>query len=111
VIKANRGRILVKVIPRYGDLQNKLQLTLVDKKKHYVGTRKGEVISVGRGVYEVAVGDVVYFRGDAGFTLDGDPEFAYQDSDNNFHWLKESDCLAVEDKGPVELKELQEAVS
>jgi hypothetical protein len=100
-IKANRGRILVKKLPRHSDYANKLNLVLVDQQKHYVGVRYGEIQSVGKGIYEVKPGDVVLFRADAGFTLDPESGSDIQDSENSFHWLKESDCLAIEE--PLEL--------
>lgn len=85
-----------------------MQLVLVDKQKHYAGVRRGEVQAVGRGVYDVKAGDVVVFRADAGYTFDVDPDRPeIQDSENNFHWLKEPDCLAVEE--PLPVRELQEA--
>ena len=96
-IQAARGRILVKKLPRYSGLENKLNLKLVDGKKHYDGVRRGVVESVGAGVQDVSVGDVVVFRGDAGFTFDYDPDSELQDAENSYHWLREPDCLAVEE--------------
>lgn len=96
MIKASRYRILVKMVPVTEELLNSLHLTLVDQKKHWDHTaRKGVVQSVGGGVYGIRVGDVVVFRGDAGFSMDGDPEFAHQDQENSYRWLKRDDCLAI----------------
>ena len=96
MIQATRNRILVKLLPVTDDVSNTLNLVLVDKKKHYEHTsRKGKVASVGRGVRYIAVGDVVVFRGDAGFSMDGDPENQREIFGESHRWLKESDVLAV----------------
>lgn len=117
MIKANRSRILVKLADVYDGVPNPLNLTRVDQKKHYDHkARRGVVESVGSLVHGISVGDVVVFRGDAGFSLDGDPEFQErQGFDVSYRWLKESDCLAKEEKsdappsGTLETKVLQEA--
>lgn len=98
MIKPTSDRVLVRKIPRYGEMSTKLNLTLVDGKKHFDGVRRGEVISVGPYVREISQGDVVVFRGDSGYTFDYDPENReVQDTDNaSLHWLREKDCLALE---------------
>lgn len=96
MIRASRGRLLVKVLPAIDDIHNPLNLTLIDKKKHFEhASRKGEITSVGAGVYGVRVGDIVVFRGDAGFTMDGDPEVQRPEFGESYRWLKESDCMAI----------------
>ena len=100
MIKAARGRILVRIKPAIEDIKNPLGLTLVDKKKHFEhSSRRGSVESVGAGVHGVVVGDVVIFRGDAGFTMDGDPEVGERQGygENEYRWLKEHELLAVEE--------------
>lgn len=127
MIKASRGRILVKLLSVYDGEFNKLNLTIIEKKKHFEHvSRRGVVESVGKSVYGVSVGDVVVFRGDAGFSLDGDPEVdneIYGKGSTNgtcYRWLKESDCLAILEtysvacdpavEEPLPEKVLQEAV-
>ena len=108
----------MKLLPVYDGEFNKLNLTIIDKKKHYDHvSRRGVVESVGVGVYGVSVGDVVVFRGDAGFSLDGDPEveneiYGKGSANGTFYrWLKESDCIAVVEESPsVNDQVLQEAV-
>ena len=102
MIKAIRSRILVEMFPAIDDLPNKLNLTLIDKKKHYDhALRKGKVVSVGRLVSEVGVGDVIYFRGDAGQSLDGDPELDRPEyNDVKYRWLNPREVEAVEDSLP-----------
>lgn len=98
MIKACRGRILVKLLSVYDGQPNPLNLTIVDKKKHYDHTsRRGVVESLGAGVHGIGLGDVVVFRGDAGFSLDGDPEFDRPEYGTEYRWLKESDCMAIEE--------------
>ena len=60
------SKLIVKLLPRYEAEENKLQLKIVDKQRHYEGTRKGEVVNVGPNVREISVGDIVVFRGDLG---------------------------------------------
>jgi len=98
MIKPRGSRVLVKMIDAINDLDNKLCLTLVDKKKHFAHvTRRGTVQAVGPDVRLVSAGDVVVIRGDAGFTLDGDPEVERPEYGENYRWLKEEECLAVEE--------------
>jgi hypothetical protein len=98
MINPTRGRILAKMLPAVDDIPNSLGLTLVDKKRHYDHkSRRVVVQAVGRGVYAVKAGDIVIIRGDSGFTLDGDPEVQRPEYGEEFRWLKESDCLAIEE--------------
>lgn len=89
------------MLPAYSDLANLLNLEIVEKKRHFDYTyRRGVAESVGEGVDGVVVGDVVVFRGDAGFTLDGDPEVGERRGygEEHWRWLKQHECLAVEEK-------------
>ena len=70
VIKPLPNRVLVKVLPRYGDSESKLNLVLVDNRKHFEGNRRGIVIAIGDGVREVNVGDIVWFLGAQGKSFD-----------------------------------------
>jgi len=94
--------VLVKMLPAYDDLPNKLQLDLSaaeGKKRHYEHTyRRGVVASVGKDVKEVKKLDVIIFRGDAGFTMDGDPEVENEIYGEGYRWLKAHECLAVEER-------------
>ena len=102
MIQAARNRILVKVIGRYDDLKNPLGLNLVDQQKHWQGTaRRGEIISVGPGVTDVSPGEIVVYRADAGFSLDGDPELQNEVFGEAHRWLKIEDCMAVEEPREV----------
>jgi len=96
VIKAYRNRILVKMLPVTADFQNSLDLVLVDGKKHFDHkSRRGVVESVGKFVRLVKAGDEVLFRGDAGYSLDYDPDSKVNLDEHSYRWLKEADCLAV----------------
>lgn len=98
MIRPMPGRVLVEVFPPGMEHANLLKLTLVDKKKHFQHpVRKGKVIAVGRGVSEVRSGEVVIFRGDAGFTTDKEHDGSDLKGED-FRWLKPSDCLAVEER-------------
>lgn len=96
MIRPMHGRILAELLPT-NEHFNKIGLVIVDRKKHFQHpVRRGKIIAVGLGVREVKEGDIVLFRGDSGLTTDG------QESDEikneNFHrWLKEHECLAVEE--------------
>lgn len=90
--------ILVAMIDRYQDAPNPLKLTLVDKKKHWQGgLRKGRVIQVAAYVSIVKVGDVVYFDASDGFTLDATPGDISPVDESHFRFLKESECVAIEE--------------
>lgn len=103
MIKPTGSRLLVKMIPRIDQLENSLGLTLVDKEKHWRHVyRKGKVIAVGPFVREVEVGQVIVMEGSAGTTLDG-REVGFGDE---FRWLKEYECLAVEEPLKTELEAL-----
>jgi hypothetical protein len=90
--------ILVEVLPRYAGEKNPLNLILVDAKKHFEGVvRRGRVVNVAEHIDSVNIGDVVYFKASAGFTLDGeavDPENPLKGESHRF--LKEHECIAVE---------------
>ena len=70
MIKPLPNRVLVKVLPRYGSSESKLQLVLVDNRKHYEGARRGEVLAVGDFVREIKAGDIVWFLGAQGKSFD-----------------------------------------
>ena len=70
MIKPLPNRVLVKVLPRYGDSESKLNLVLVDNRKHYEGARRGEVLSAGDFVRELKAGDIVWFLGAQGKSFD-----------------------------------------
>ena len=108
-IRANRNRILVKLLPRYETERNPLGLELVDGEKHWRGgLRRGLVTSVGVGVREIKVGDILYFKADAGFSMDGDPEMKDEVYGEGFRWLKFYEVEGVEEPEPV--REMQEAI-
>jgi hypothetical protein len=90
------SRILVKMLPVYDGEFNKLNLTIVDKRKHYDhAVRKAEVRYVGRGVRDVRAGDVVLIFGASGdsFGLD---DLGANDG-TAWRRVREEDCLAVEE--------------
>ena len=95
MIKPLPNRVLVKVLPRYGAIESKLNLTLVDKKKHYLGARRGEVIGVGEDIASVAVGDIVWFHGAQGKTFDQN-ELGVNDG-IGMRILRPKDLLCVEE--------------
>ncbi len=106
MIKPTRGRALVRLLPANMDLPNNFNLTLIDTKKHFDhASRRGVVVALGAGKFDVAVGDVVVFRGDAGFSLDGDPEVERPEFGEGFRWLKKNDLLAVFDESKVAQEE------
>lgn len=86
---------MVKVLPRYEALEKKLHLTLVDRKRHYEGVRKGVVESVGRGVRELSVGETVIFNGELGESFG----MTERGADDGTDWrrLRAKDVLAVEE--------------
>lgn len=95
MIKPLPNRLLVKLLPRYGDLESKLNLTLVDKKKHYEGARRGEVIGVGDRIWELKVGDIVWFHGVQGESFDRNEIGA--NNGTGMRRLRMKDCLAIEE--------------
>lgn len=98
MIRPTAKRILVKMLPAQDDLANPLNLTLVDQKKHFEhSTRKAVVVAAGSGTKDVKTGDRVVIRGDAGFTLDGDPEVQRAEYGESYRWLKEHEIEAVEE--------------
>jgi hypothetical protein len=87
--------VLVKLLPRYGDLEAKLNLTLVDKKKHYQDVRKGVVMYVGPRVRAVAPGEKVIFHGDLGESFSVGEDGVSDGTD--WRRLRASEILAVEE--------------
>lgn len=106
MIKPFGSRIIVRLLPRYAEEENKIKLILVDNQKHFQGVRRGIVEGVSDKVYSVKVGDVVVIDGDRGDSF-GMTELG---ADDGVEWrrLKVSDVLAVEDQEPV--REMAEAV-
>jgi hypothetical protein len=107
MIKPFGSRIIVRLLPRYAEEENKINLILVDSQKHYQGVRRGIVEGVSDSVHSVKVGEVVVIPGDHGdsfgMTADG--------ANDGVEWrrLKVSEVLAVEEpQEPV--KEMAEAV-
>jgi len=96
MLKALPHRVLVRMLPRYGDLESKLNLTLVDKKKHFEGSRRGEIMAVGDRVPELKPGDVVWFIGPQGQSF-GKNSAGFNDG-TEYRRLRYRDCLAVEEK-------------
>ncbi len=94
MIKPLGNRVLVKLLSRYGDLEDKHKLIIVDGKKHYEGLRKGEVMAVGPWVKSVSLGDIVIFRGDSGESFSVDSRGINDGTD--WRRLRISDVLAVE---------------
>ena len=86
------NRLIVKVLPRY---ESKLNLTFVDKKKHYEDIRRGEVIAVGRYIREIRSGEIVWFHGDEGDSFGSESGMANDGTD--YRRLKQAACLAVEE--------------
>lgn len=102
MIRPTRDRVLVRMLGRYDDYRNPLGLELVDQQKHWQGgARRGRVVSVGAGVQSVKPDDVVIFRADAGFTMDGDSEVQNEVYGEGHRWLKVEDCFAVEEPREV----------
>jgi co-chaperonin GroES (HSP10) len=99
MLKPLGHRVFVKLLPRYGDLESKLNLTLVDKKKHYDGVRRGVVQAVSESVKTVRTGETVLFAGDLGESFGMDETGANDGTD--WRRLKVSEILAVEE--PVEV--------
>jgi len=106
MIKPFGSRIIVRLLPRYANEENKINLILVDSQKHYQGVRRAVVEGVSDKVYSVKAGEVVVIPGDLGdsfgMTADG--------ANDGTEWrrLRVSDVLAVEE--PESEKVLQEAV-
>lgn len=96
MIKPIGNRILVKLLPRYDGISEKLNLTIVDKKKHYDGVRRGRVECVADGVKSVSAGDIVLFSGEAGESF-GMDERGVNDG-TEWRRLRVSDILAFEEK-------------
>jgi co-chaperonin GroES (HSP10) len=96
MIRPMPGRILTELIPATEQF-NRIGLVIVDRKKHFQHPiRKGKVLAIGSGVRQVKEGDVVLFRGDAGLTTDGYESDEIK-NENFQRWLKEHECLAVEE--------------
>lgn len=112
MLKPLGNRILVRLLSRYGDEENKLKLTIVDGKRHYEGIRKGEVMAVSDSVHSVMIGDIVVFRGDSGESFSMDDGGVNDGTD--WRRLRTSDLLAVEEPSEhVEILQpvLQESLS
>jgi co-chaperonin GroES (HSP10) len=99
MIKPLPNRVLVKLLPRWKAIEDSLHLILVDKKKHYEGARRGEVLSVGDFVVEVKVGEKVWFHGAMGKSFDKDSDGQVTDG-VGLRVLRVRDILCVEH--PVE---------
>jgi co-chaperonin GroES (HSP10) len=100
MIKPFGSRIIVRLLPRYAEEENKINLILVDKQKHYQGVRRAIVEGVSDSVHSVKAGDVVVIPGDHGDSF-GMTELGANDG---VEWrrLRVSDVLAVEEREPVE---------
>jgi co-chaperonin GroES (HSP10) len=99
MIKPFGSRIIVRLLPRYSEEENKINLILVDKQKHYQGVRRGIVEGVSDSVHSVKLGDVVVIPGDRGDSF-GMTEYGANDG---VEWrrLRVSEVLAVEEQEPV----------
>lgn len=95
MIKPLPGRVLVEILPRYLAAESKLNLTIVDKKKHFEGSRKGRVLGVGDFVRDVQSGDVVWFEGPRGKSFSRNSA-GFNDG-TDMRVLRASDILAVEE--------------
>lgn len=84
--------LIVKILPRY---ESKLNITLVDKKKHYEDVRRGEVVAVGNRIREISSGDIVWFHGDEGDSFGSGKDLSNDGTD--YRRLKMNACLAVEE--------------
>lgn len=99
MIKPFGSRIIVRLLPRYAEEENKINLILVDSQKHYQGVRRGVVESVSDRVHSLRPGEVVVIPGDLGdsfgMTADG--------ANDGTEWrrLRVSEVLAVEESLPV----------
>lgn len=97
-ISPTNDRLLVELLPSTSQFENTLNLQLVDKSKHFRHpSRRGKILAAGPRVRNVRVGETVVFRGDAGYSMDYDPDRIHQLDENTHRWLRESDCLAVEE--------------
>ncbi len=96
VIRPLRDRLLVKLLPRY---ESKIPIILVDKQKHFAGTRRGVVEFIGPRVRDIKFGDTILFSGDLGesFGMTG------ESINDGTEWrqLREGDVLAVEEMVPA----------
>ena len=99
MLRALPNRVLVKLLPRYGDVESKLHLVVVDRKKDFEGSRRAEVLAIGRGITQVKAGDVVWFHGAQGQSFDRDERGA--NDGTAMRRLRMKDLLAVEEEGVV----------
>jgi len=99
MIKPLPNRILVKLLPRY---ESKNNLILVDKRKHFEGSRRGEVLAVGSGIRELKAGDVVWFHGAQGKSFGKNSNDEVTDG-VDFRTLRSKDVLGVEEEVPREV--------
>ena len=97
----------MRILPIAGDYHNPMGLTLMDKKKHWDHQfRRGVVEAIDPVISwripDVLLGDVIVFKGSAGFTLDGDimdEEDKYDEplKGEGYRWLKWKEIEAVDD--------------
>ena len=107
MIKPFGSRIIVRLLPRYAEEENKIKLILVDSQKHYQGVRRGVVEGVSDSVHSVKVGEVVVIPGDRGDSFGMDDRGANDGTE--WRRLRVGDVLAVEEQEPVKA-EVAEAV-
>lgn len=101
MMKPLGARVLVKMIPSTDEIENKLNLALVDKKKHWDHkSRRGLILAVGPDVFRVDVGEVVIMHGSAGKTF-GEYDKAF---DESYRLIKQSECEAVDDAWTEKIK-------
>ena len=94
-------RVLVELLPAYSELKNPLNLDLsvaAEKKKHFDHiVRRGKVIAVGRGVYDVQEGDLVIFQGYAGTSFGRNHKGKFNDG-TNYRSLSVQEILCIEEQ-------------
>ena len=100
MIRPLRNRVMVRLLPRYGDMEAKLNLVLVDGKKHYQDVRRGVVEAAAEGVRSVKAGDTVIFYGDRGTSFGMDDNGVNDGTECRS--LSVRDILAVEETIPKE---------
>jgi co-chaperonin GroES (HSP10) len=93
-------RVFVKILPRHGRMETKLNLVLYDKRRHFEGVRAGEIFAVGDSVWEVKVGDVVWFEGARGESF-GQNSNGETDNGVEYRRLNVRELLCVEERVAV----------